>query len=1226
MHEECCCLVWELGGSSPNAQLQVDQLESLRHELHTLADVCGCFVAEETATAGMLLGRNIHSCASQADVQDAASNEDCIVRVGQLLCRWASQVNFPVGLRIGVHTGQLITFPMATASGAVMGYYGDALSLSRRLAQDSMYDSCVNLSQACKTRLCTMERLTYSCDTTAESYYLEPWTQFVAEEFDDSFLRPTLRATTPVHKPRASGCDFALPREEEPGVTLAPGQEPDMTLAEFRDFLIEHAVDVWKFGKGQAKSIVEFYQSVVIERHACLVPVEGQLEQKVELVRIDLRVVGYEGREFQLRLSSEILRDGRARGRNQKLASKFSHSQDLDETVKSCFCTRFGLSPELQKEVMATDQSEYSYEEQKLDSRSTPGIMTTYKIHEVLIRITDPTRTALATIGLPALQPFSVLADPSRGLPQCNYSWHAVGEVSKDEDALRNLLQIHGVNVSDISEEAFAELCDEVIDSKYATLLVREDNGLERSINVLKVWIFADILSSDHVLVRRWKSEKGVRKSEQGNGDQPVNLRMPRDQTWEAAVPIALSERLGLDKHFQDTHLCIDERSYRLSEEVGYSRSYAGLRTVYCIHEVKVRVLNPASAGMEVLGLPEGNDFSTTRIKETSDGARSDQVLLTCWCWKPLTESPTGMLRLHHILKNRMVPALDESDIKRRLPTPPPPKVQSSAAESGMLLRDLMKNKVIKPDRALNAAKRIRDVNYTCRHFFEDCVASFPELSLYVVSSDGRNNMTSSGRSADDEYQRTVGALFAVYWLMRLDMDGKQSFCFGVDQDWNPLSHSSPFPIRSKESLEKRQSFLEDLEWDRLTSLFVDAGLLKYENGGLIHDVDRTLAMLVLTAIHDIMKVQYLLPIVEKGRSFCGYEPGERIQDHDVALGYVLEYWPTVLPSFECLPRSQRQSVKFTQCKMEFNMGWLVQGEAPPGALFQKFRSVILTGKANEQDIAFYFVHWLTDLAGAEPYPQEGCEKFVLKFPLRVLTAFLSSFSIVRNLSYLSETEVFEDYLEWRWRSHEEETLGPPHIGAGSIARLRIVVMAQGDSKALLRAYNELPQRDLDVLESELALTGCAEQQFSREPKHQRIGPAILVYYSPALLQKAGAVDPKGALIVLAEVFRQARFIFPSNPDQLNETVNVRIDALKELHVSAIHQRTAPAEVWVLQKSSRLDAQVYRINLMQQAKEGFSWKSSRVLFAHVPSNNRRIACVGGDRNRRRAEGNFDGDD
>lgn len=1187
---EACCLVWNLSQPA-HARVEVNQLISLREEIQSCAELISATIAEDSATSGMLLLSNTSG-------QDATA-EDSIVRAGQLLCRWAVKSDPPVGLRIGVHTGQLSSFILPHCKR--MGYFGDALNIARMLAETSSLESCVNLSQDAKERLCVMERLVFSCDTATDSYYLEPWTQVEDDEGDDAASRCSMKRQ---HTLSLS-----------PMIAEEAGSEPRMSLDEFRDFLTEHGVDVWKFGKGQAKSIIEFYQSVVIERHSQLQPMpDGTLEQFVELVRIDLRAVGEDGKEYQLRLSSEILRDGRARGRNQKLASKVASTSNVEETVEQCFDQRFGLSPELQKKVLTPDKAGYSYEEERMASRSTPGIMTTYKVHEVVIRVNeDQLRDGLEVVGLPTMQPFSVAANPRRGIPQSNWAWHPVGEVSKDEDALRNLLQIHGVNPSDITAEAFAELCDEVLDAKYATLLVREDNELERSINVLKVWLYSDILSSEHILTSRWKSEKNVRNTK--DQDQPVNLRMLRDQSWESAVSQALQERLGLDHAFQQQHLSLDERSYRLSEEVGYSRTYPGLRTVYCIHEVKVRVLDPSRAGMEVLGLPEGNDFTMTRIKRSKNAGGEHPVVLTCWCWKPLAESQPAMLRLHRGLKDKREKSIEETYTKRRLPVPASPKVSTESATSGTLLQELMAGKHTKWDRALNAAKRIREPNYTCRHFFEDCIAAFPEISLYVVGADSPDSMTSSGRTSDDEYQRTMGAMFAVYWLMRLNSDGVQSFCFGVDNDWNPLSSTASHQSgRRPEELKKRQAFLEQLQWSKLEMLLIDAGLLKPDprnRGQYVHDTDRTLAMLVLTAIHDIMKVQALLPFCQHG-TWCGYQTGERIFDHDAALGYILEYHPSALPSFTDLPMKQKMSVKFTQSKMEYNMGWLVQAEAPPGALFQKFKTVIESGHANDADIAFYFVHWLTDLAGAEPCPLEGCEKFVLKFPQKVLMSFLSSFSIVKQLSDKEETEVLEDYLVWRWRTNEEPVCGPPPSGPGSIARLRIVIMAQGDSQRILHAYASLPQRDAEVLNSELSLTGCVDQKFSREGTQWSTGgPAILVYYAPALLQKAGSTDPSGALTVLAEVFRQARFLFPLSQDSAGETTTVRIDALKELQIPAIHQRSAPGEVWVLQKTSSRDAQVHRVNLMQQPKEGFSWKSSRVLFAHVPSHSsRRVVSVG----------------
>ena len=53
-------------------------------------------------------------------------------------------------------------------------------------------------------------------------------------------------------------------------------------------------------------------------------------------------------------------------------------------------------------------------------------------------------------------------------------------------------------------------------------------------------------------------------------------------------------------------------------------------------------------------------------------------------------------------------------------------------------------------------------------------------------------------------------------------------------------------------------------------------------------------------------------------------------------------------------------------------------------------------------------VHWTTDLAGAEPSPLGGAEKFVLKFPHAVLDSFIRSFAVLNELAVKSETAVME--------------------------------------------------------------------------------------------------------------------------------------------------------------------------------------------------------------------------
>ena len=68
---------------------------------------------------------------------------------------------------------------------------------------------------------------------------------------------------------------------------------------------------------------------------------------------------------------------------------------------------------------------------------------------------------------------------------------------------------------------------------------------------------------------------------------------------------------------------------------------------------------------------------------------------------------------------------------------------------------------------------------------------------------------------------------------------------------------------------------------------------------------------------------------------------------------------------------------------MGFNAGWLVQAEGPPSAVLAKIKRAITQGTAMQSDVAFYFAHWVTDLAGAEPTPFNGSEKFAVGLSCR---------------------------------------------------------------------------------------------------------------------------------------------------------------------------------------------------------------------------------------------------
>mmetsp|Transcript_71128 Transcript_71128/g.180063 ORF Transcript_71128/g.180063 Transcript_71128/m.180063 type:complete len:114 (+) Transcript_71128:2288-2629(+) len=97
------------------------------------------------------------------------------------------------------------------------------------------------------------------------------------------------------------------------------------------------------------------------------------------------------------------------------------------------------------------------------------------------------------------------------------------------------------------------------------------------------------------------------------------------------------------------------------------------------------------------------------------------------------------------------------------------------------------------------------------RDFFNDVVQAYPELELFFITEHpDRPNNSSSGNSAETEYQRTIGALFAVYWMMRLDGDGKAGFSFGCDEQWQVYSE-----VPDK-YFSKQEVFFNDMEWEDL--------------------------------------------------------------------------------------------------------------------------------------------------------------------------------------------------------------------------------------------------------------------------------------------------------------------------------------------------------------------------------------------------------------------------
>jgi len=792
-------------------------------------------------------------------------------------------------------------------------------------------------------------------------------------------------------------------------------------------------------------------------------------------------------------------------------------------------------------------------------------------------------------------------------------------------DGFRQKLQNHGINTAlwgVDGTKSVEHLYWEVYEQRGSFLLGLDTPGtLKRVTRLVKVRVTAEIFGVIHTLFSRMqflhnrqaveRKQVPLRRLKWTNAldDEPSQAQHELEkcrytEDWRWSCTRCLEERLGLPERWQLAYLVEDRNAYQYKiEDNVVSDGYPGLNTLYCIHEVTFRVKHPEHPDVGCLGLPVGQEFATTE-GDFNVSKQQDQEFglpigtqLNIWAWmrdenaqRPDPEKG----KKEQAAKPAASPKEIEAELRlvRRAPLP------ASSAQEVVGMHARLASKAVRPPSSMlwaaldgaqtdwNVAKkivaRIQDPAYSLREYFDD-LRAFPELNLYLLE-DNEAAALSSGRSIGDEYQRTLGAFFAIYWLMRLHIDGKDGFAFGVDDEWKPQSAASNDESRLFPK-EKRVAFQKNGRWDYFRRLLLDAGLVKQTADGKTQVVeDRLVALLALTAIHDIMKMGLLLPEVQADHApYKGYQSGDKIADHDHALGYVMDHFPSALPSFRDLGQVEKRAVQFTQCNLCFNHGWFVQAEAPPGAVFTKFREALIVdhkSSISQPDVALYFVHWLTDLAGAEPTPLGGCGKFVVKFPLPVLNSFLRSFEFVEKIATNSETEVMEEYLKMRWTEHTPSP-GPLPQGDSAVAKMRLLCMAQMNAAPVLKGFEELYEEDRQMLSVEMGRTGCMTQSYSAdvvpaEVRASPVGPAFLIYYGPAFLQSLGNDLGVKRLALLAEVYRCARLLWPAATNKTGTTVIVRIDMIKALSSTEIQQVMKDGDMWLMVKHNDSEAFIER--------------------------------------------------
>ncbi|CAK0858806.1 unnamed protein product, partial [Prorocentrum cordatum] len=353
--------------------------------------------------------------------------------------------------------GRLQSFTLTGARAGLPGYWGTALTSAKELAEFAPRECCVHLNAMTRESLHLFERLPFSV-TTDDSYFLDPWVEAIDT---DGFLDTQEGARSTCRKHSIMSASPSTAQTEE---RLAQLRDNKMTLAEFDEFLESMGVDVSKFGRGQAKKVEGLFQDVT--SHKCYLTLHGaKLERRVELVRISLCAKGSDGVDRTLKVGMEIMSDGRARTRNQKLAVTIVQGQTWKEAVVEMFVSRFGV-PSERFDAHFLLEGTWPKEE-TLYSPSIPGIRTVYLTTEVRMRVRQIASPELKNLGLPAMGSFST----SHGGKTSHWSWKAPDEALSTADNLTQLLQDHHISVADIGDAAFQALIDEH-DGKICTLNV----------------------------------------------------------------------------------------------------------------------------------------------------------------------------------------------------------------------------------------------------------------------------------------------------------------------------------------------------------------------------------------------------------------------------------------------------------------------------------------------------------------------------------------------------------------------------------------------------------------------------------------------------------------------------------------------------------------------------------------------------------------------------------
>jgi len=191
--------------------------------------------------------------------------------------------------------------------------------------------------------------------TVQISYYLEPW----VEACDVDGELEALTEPPDEERIREAARDLMLTSMEMD--LLVPGKAharlKKMSEEDFGLFLANYGVNLAEFGKGYAKTVGDFYKELVDEKKSSLMTHRGQLQRRLELVRVSLYARGPDGTDRSLKLTMEIMEDGRARARHQKLGCVVPEGCSWRQAVATYLRDRFGLPEQFQQDNITCEGS-----------------------------------------------------------------------------------------------------------------------------------------------------------------------------------------------------------------------------------------------------------------------------------------------------------------------------------------------------------------------------------------------------------------------------------------------------------------------------------------------------------------------------------------------------------------------------------------------------------------------------------------------------------------------------------------------------------------------------------------------------------------------------------------------------------------------------------------------------------------------------------------------------